>query len=320
MKWPSKKGLGVGLITTITAGVAVVVGLRKAGVGVAATPKELSARSWKKALIETKNAIGKRNLGMLAAAIAYGGALAFFPFVVATVAITSIVLVPDQIRDIVDGLDAYLPQDIASLLSAQLTNALDSQSANVAVAVVAIGIALFGVSSAMNSLVNALNIAYDVEETRHIVKVRLVSLVLAVCTVIGLLLVIPLIVLGEGMLRDWGVPEAIVALFSVLRWIILAVIMACGLSVVYRYAPNRANAKWQWVSWGAVMATLLWLAVTALFFVYVQNFASFSQSYSLFAGIIVLMMWLNFTGLIILVGAAVNHQLERRTIVRTNTK
>ncbi len=209
---------------------------------------------------------------------------------------------------------------MAGLLTAQLTNAVDNESANVLVATAAIALALFGVSGAMSSLVNGLNVAYRAEETRNIIKVRLISLGLTCLLIVGLLLILPLIALGGDVLRSIGTPEVLVGVFSILRWLLLAAVMAIGLAVIYRYAPNRPNARWQWVSWGAIMATILWLVATALFFIYVQNFANFSESYSLFAGIIVLMMWLNVTGLIVLVGAEVNHQLEKRTILPVKAK
>ena len=283
----------------------------------ASTPTDLSWQSWKRALLRTKDAIGDKNLAPLAASVAYGGTLAFFPLVVACVAIASIVISPEQINDIVDALAQFLPADIAGLLSAQLENAMDNESANTLIAIAAIALALFGVSGAMNSLVNALNVAYDVKETRGIVKTRLVSLVLTCMMIVGFLIMLPLIAVGGDLLRTFGMPEFVIITFSILRWVILAVVMTFGLALIYRYAPDRPNARWQWVSWGAIMATILWLVVTALFFIYAQNFAGFSDSYSLFAGIIVLMMWLNFTGLIVLVGAEVNHQLEERTVTPT---
>lgn len=298
---------------------AVALGIQKARQERATNPAALSKRSWKRALGCVKDSINIHNLGMLAAGIAYGGTLAFFPLIVASVAITSLVLDADQIREIVGHFETFLPQDITGLLSAQLTNALDNQTTNIVVAIVAIGIALFGVSGAMNSMVRGLNVAYDEKETRHIVKVRLLSLALTAGMIVGMLIVLPLLVLGGSVLRDWGLPHEVVTAFSILRWAILAAVMAGGLSILYRYAPNRANPQWQWVSWGASVATLLWLAVTALFFIYVQDFSSFSESYSLFAGIIVLMIWLNLSSLIILLGAEINHHLERQTTANTQT-
>lgn len=286
----------------------------------ASTPTDLSWRRWKAAFLKTKGAIGNKNLSMLASGIAYGGTLAFFPLVVACVAIASLLISQDRLNDVAASIASFLPSDMAGLLTAQLTNAINNESANILIAIAAIALALFGVSGAMNSLVNGLNVAYQVKETRNFIKVRLVSLGLTCLLIVGLLLTLPLIALGGDLLRGIGAPELFIWVFAFMRWALLALVMVLGLAVVYRYAPNRLNVRWQWVSWGAVMATLLWLLVTAVFFVYVQNFANFSESYSLFAGIIVLMMWLNFTGLIVLVGAEVNHQLEARTVlpVRSN--
>lgn len=320
MKSSSKKTL-FGLIGTAIGVLALGYSSKKLGLGddkeLASTPRDLSSGSWKKAFLRTKDAISNKNLMMLASAVAYGGTLAFFPLVVASVAIAGIVLSTEQINQIVDGIGGYLPSDIASLLSAQLTNALGNESANALVAVLAIFIALFGVSGAINSLVNALNIAYGTRETRNFVKVRLVSLALTCLMIVGLLIILPLIVLGGDVLRFLGLPELFITLFSIFRWVLLGLVMTLGLAVIYRYAPDRKNAPWQWVSWGAIMATILWLLVTVLFFVYVQNFSNFSDSYSLFAGIIVLMIWLNISALIVIIGAEVNHQLEKRTALDT---
>lgn len=322
-KFQPKKASNYAVMAALVALISIVFNSRNTAnspnAELASSPTDLSWKSWKRALLKTKDAIKNKNLSMLAAGIAYGGTLAFFPLVIACVAIASIVISQGQMNEVVNNISSFLPSDMAGLLTAQLTNAMDNEAGNVVVAALAIGLALFGVSGAMTSLVNALNVTYKAEETRNIVQVRLISLALTCVMVVGLLITLPLIALGGDILQTLNVPNALVWVFSIVRWPLLAVIMILGLAIIYRYAPDRPSARWQWVSWGAIMATLLWLVVTALFFVYVQNFADFSESYSLFAGIIILMMWLNFTALIALVGAEVNHQLEKRTTLRTET-
>ena len=281
----------------------------------ASTPTDLSWESWKKALIETKKAFGDKDLSTLAASIAYGGTLAFFPLIVASVAIGGIALSDKDIQEVVKEMSTFLPSDIASLISTQLNAAIKNQSANIAIAVAGILLALFGVSGAMNNLTNSLNKIYERKETRHIIRIYAQSLGLTALMIVGMIIVLALITLGPDMFEKLGVPHYGIVIFSVLRWILLALLMTFGLSFIYRFAPDRPTAKWQWVSWGAIIATLLWLVLTALFFIYVQNFSNFSSSYSLFAGIIVLMMWLNYSGMVILLGAEVNHQLEKRSSV-----
>ena len=310
-------------LTGLTAGLLVMIlsvrrFVKLSDIELADSPTDLSWKSWKRAFLETKDAIGNKNLSMLASGIAYGGTLAFFPLVVASVAIASIVISQEQMNNVIVAISSFLPSDMAGLLTAQLTNAMNNESANVLVAAAAIALSLFAASGAMNSLVGALNVTYRAKESRNFFKVQLVSVGLTCMMIVGLIVTLPLIALGGDILKEIGLPDVFVGVFSVARWLLLAGVMMVALAVIYRYAPDRTNPRWQWVSWGAVMATILWLLVTALFFVYVQNFANFSESYSLFAGIIVLMMWLNFTGLVVLIGAEINQQLEKRTVLPTN--
>ena len=314
----SKITLFAGIATGIAALASTERYRRVKPVELASTPTDLSWKSWKKALLETKDAFGDKDVGTLAASIAYGGTLAFFPLVVASVAIAGSVMSEASIKAVVSGMAVYLPHDIATLISTQLVSAMNNHSTNILVAIAGVLLALFGVSGAMNNLINSLNRIYERKETRHFLKVRLLSLGLTSLMIIGMLIVLPLVVLGTDMLRDWHVPEVAIVLFGILRWVGLALVMSVGLSFIYRYAPDRPKAKWQWVSWGAIIATLVWLLATFLFFLYVQNFSNFSNSYSLFAGIIVLMMWLNYSGMAILVGAEVNHQLEEHSLGTTS--
>jgi membrane protein len=280
-------------------------------------PGQFSLKDWRFALLETKNAIGTKNIGILSAGIAYFATLAFFPLIAAAVAIAAFVLDAHQLKDVVHSLEMYLPADIASLISTQLKNALGNGSANIIVAVIAILLSLFSVSGATQNVITATNIIYERTESRNFIKLRLRSLLLTFGLIVTAFISISLLVVNGNMLNNIGVPEAIIILISYLRWVVLAVLVALGLAVFYRYGPDRKNPKWQWVSWGAVIATVVWLLGTTLFFIYAQYFANFSDTYSLFAGIIVLMTWLNLSAFIILLGATINHRLESRTIRKT---
>ena len=92
-----------------------------------------------------------------------------------------------------------------------------------------------------------------------------------------------------------------------------------ALSVVYRYAPDRDAPKWSWVSVGAVVATLIWLAASAIFAIYTGNFAKYNQTYGTLGAVVVLMLWLFITALCVIVGAELNAELERQTDRDTTT-
>jgi len=256
-------------------------------------------------------AVFDNNLMMLSGSIAFGGTLAFFPLIAASVAFAGMIIQPDQLRMIVGLLEHYLPDDIASLLTTQISNAIGHTSANIWVAWIAIAIAIFGVSNAVGSVVSAVNMVYGLKETRHFIKMRLMVIGMTFIITLGTLLIVPLIVVNATFFEGMGIPTYITNLLLVLRWPTLMLLMMVGLAIFYRYAPNRARGKWQWLTWGSVVATCMWIAVTALFFIYLQYFANIGNSYSLFAGIVALMMWLNFSGLVVLVGAKVNRRLER---------
>lgn len=274
--------------------------------------KNAMKRQWFRVAYDTFKAMNERNLPLLGSSIAFAGTLAFFPMVVASVAIASMAVRPDQLDSITERMAAFLPKDIESLLTTQITNAMADNSASFWVAFVAIALAVFGVSNAVNNVVTAINITYGVKETRNIVTVRLLSIGMTMMMIVGILLLIPLITFGRPIFETLGMSEPLISIAMVLRWPLMAVIVMIGLTIFYRYAPNRPRQSWRWFSWGAVIATILWVATTALFFVYLQYFAGLSDSYSLFAGVIALMLWLNVAGLIILLGAEINRQLEKR--------
>ncbi len=262
------------------------------------------------ALTAVKNAFFSGTAAQLSAGVAYYGTLSFFPLVAALVAIASMTLSKAQVAGIVNGMALYMPADIASLLSTQLQNASAHQQANFVIMLLALGLSIFGVSGAMDSIVRAMATIYHVKDTRPIVIQKLISIGLTLGFIAGMAVVLPLVFIGDSFLARVGVTYEVIAAFSVLRWVILLAVAVVGIGVVYHFALPGPR-RWRWFSWGSVIATVLWIGVTWLLFVYLQLFANFSNSYSLFAGVIALMMWINFSALAVLIGAEVNKALDQ---------
>jgi membrane protein len=86
-----------------------------------------------------------------------------------------------------------------------------------------------------------------------------------------------------------------------------------ALAVFYRYGPDRDQPKWRWASPGALVATVLWLAGSALFSVYAANFGKYNETYGTLGAVIVVMLWLYLTGFAVLFGAELNAEIERQT-------
>jgi len=170
----------------------------------------------------------------------------------------------------------------------------------------------------MSNIIKATNAVYEATETRKFIKQRLISAGFIVMAGVVTIIAVSLLVLNESFLVSIGLHEWVAWAILILRWVVIAAVVTVGLSVFYRYAPNRSNPHWQWVTWGSLIATVIWLIGTTLFFVYARFFAHYTESYSVFAGIIVLMIWLNLTSFAVLLGAAINSKLENQTRAKTS--
>ncbi|MBP7760383.1 YihY/virulence factor BrkB family protein [Candidatus Saccharibacteria bacterium] len=281
---------------------AIVLGLRSLDRDLAS----MKWSRWKQIAYKTRVAMGDKNLGMLAAGIAYYGTLAFFPLMVLLVSVSSLFIQPDRFQETVQTLNTYLPKDIAGLVTAQLGNLLDKPVVSLSAAVIALLVALWSVSGAADNLVRALNVAYGLKESRSIFKLKRLSIYMTFLIVLILALFVPLMAVTEEWLAGIGLAPWVITLIAITRWLVLIGVVMAAIDVLYKIAPAHAR-RFRWVSWGSLVATGLWVAVTALFFVYVRYFANFSDSYSLFAGIIILMIWLNLSALSLLLGATVGH-------------
>ena len=273
-------------------------------------PASAPIKSVKQLIGVVKAAFSNKNIPLLAAGVAYFATLAFFPLLAAAVSIAAFMINDTQLQTVVQELNAYLPADIASLITTQLQNLSTAGSNNILVATIAIAISLFSVSGAVQNLMKAVGQIYKSTQSRGFIKDRLISLAMTTGLIAVAFIVIPLLVVTPEFLQNFGIPALATILLPYIRWIVLVGIVTGVLALLYRFSRAQRPVRWQWISWGAGIATLLWLVGTALFFIYAQYFANFSDSYSLFAGIIVLMIWINLSAYVALFGAEINHRIE----------
>ena len=283
----------------------------------ARTPRKFALKDWKNAIKETGAAIKSKRIGILAAGIAYFSTLAVFPAIAAAVAILSFVITDTELHAAVETIEKYLPADIATLISSQLETALNNPSSGVFIIIFGILISLFSLSGAISNIISAMNAIYERTETRKFIKMRLTSLAFMGVGGVLAVIVVGLLTLNDTFLMSLGMPAYLATIIIIMRWVVIAVLVSISLAVFYRYAPDRQSPHWQWVTWGSCIATVIWLIGTTLFFIYARYFAHFTESYSVFAGIIVLMTWLNLTAFAILIGAEINHRLENQTRAKT---
>jgi membrane protein len=174
-------------------------------------------------------------------------------------------------------------------------------------------IALWSASSGVGHLLQAVNRAYDEEETRSFVKLKLISLVLTIGAIVFVVIAFAVIALLPSLLAKTGLGTVGRVFVGLLRWVLLLAGMTVGLGIVYRYGPDRDDARWEWVSVGAVVASVLWLIGSVLFSVYTANFAEYNETYGSLGAVVVLLLWLDLTALVVILGAEINCEIERQT-------
>ena len=304
MKRPPKKSAIILFVLTCLATLGLIKRDSKSTNGASINKTKL-----KVVLVELKNAFTDKNLTFFAAGVAYFSTLAFFPLIVAMVAIVGLVVSSQDLGSVLSVISRYSPQDLSSLITTQLENASKNEASGIFTASVAMILALFSVSGAAQNLIQALNVAYEVEEKRGFLRLRSRSVLLTICLIIFIGLVLGLLIINPFILNSLGVPAWLAEIYPIMRWLVLIGLIIIALAMLYRYAPNHQRTRLRWISLGSIVATGLWMLATWVFFVYVQYFSNFSDTYSLFAGIIVLMIWLNISTLVVLVGARVDRRL-----------
>ncbi|MDB5181048.1 MAG: Ribonuclease, partial [Candidatus Saccharibacteria bacterium] len=283
------------------------------------SPHLFSAQDWRFVLLETRIALKDKKMPILAAGSAFYASLAFFPLIAAIIAIVAYTVDVNELNSALSAIEIYFPIDIAALIGSQLESAFEYNLRNVVVAIVAILIALYSASRAMYALISATNTAYEQVEKRKVSKLIGMSFLMALGAIFVMTLVLGLVLIDEPALSHMGVPEFYAISLPVLRWLFLAIIIAVSLALFYRFAPSNHNPHWKWVSWGAGIASIIWLAGTTLFFLYAKYLSVYSNIYNVFGSVIVLLVWFNLSTFIILLGAEINHRLEQRTTRRTSS-
>jgi membrane protein len=137
--------------------------------------------------------------------------------------------------------------------------------------------------------------------------------------VLGLLVALYALVVAPNSISDEGSMSLLKTTLLVVRWPLLAIAAMVGLAVIYRYAPDRAEPRWNWASIGAVFATLVWLAASVGFSIYSANFGRYNETYGALGAVVVMMLWLYISAYATVAGAELNAEMERQTVRDTTT-
>jgi membrane protein len=275
----------------------------------------------------TWKALGKRVFSEIqeddvfgrSAQLAYYFLLALFPLLLFLTSVIGLIL--GSGTGLRHGMFNYLSQILPGSAYQLVDSTMYEVSVGSSAGKVGFGIlaALWAASNGMGAITEALNTAYDVKESRPWWKQRLTAVALTI--VLSLLIISALVlILYGGRLADYlaghyGFGEIFVITWKVAQWPMVLAFMLLAFALIYYLAPDLHEQKWAWVTPGSVSGVLLWLLVSFGFKLYLHFFDSYSATYGTLGAVIVLMLWLYFTGAAILIGGEVNSEIEHAAAV-----
>ena len=280
----------------------------------ARSPSELTMEAWRDILWRVWAEFNADRLTLIAAGATFYLLLALFPALAAFVSLYGFVADPVTIADHIAFLGGLLPAGGYDLIRGQLVSLASQNNVTLSFGFLfGLAFAIWSANNGIKTLFEALNVVYDETEKRSFVALNLLSLLFTLATlVVGILFIVAvgvvpafLAVVGLGGLEE--------LLISLLRWPILFVAAAAAISILYRHGPSREQAKWRWITWGAIFATALWLLASVLFSWYLANFADYNATYGSLGAVIGFMMWTWISVVILLLGAELDAEMEHQT-------
>lgn len=275
-----------------------------------AAPKEFFATTWA-ALRDGFLQIGETNLALVSAGVGFFGMLSLFPAIAALIALLSLVADPDVVIAQLEQMRGLLPDDVYEIFNAQIVSLVTTSSDTLGWAgVISISAALWSARAGVAAMMTGLNAVHgekDRATASHYFRALMLTLALVGVGIVALItLVIAPVVLAFFPL---GGVAGFVA--ETLRWAIAITILLAGVSVLYRFGPNRGSPEQRSVRSGAVFAVLSWALLSVGFSYYVANFGNYNQVYGSIGAVIAMLVWLWLSSFVILLGAVVNAQVEK---------
>jgi len=282
-------------------------------------PTDLSKRDYVAILKRAFKRSNEDHITSLAAALAYYAFLSIPAILLIAAGVFGLVAGPDAITTIIDKLNGIVPSQASSLLQGSLRRLTQQQGTSITLIAVGGLLALWSVSGAMQNVMWALNLAYAREETRGFVRRRLVAAAMAVFALVASALALGLLVLGphlSGWIGDAiGYKTATEIVWWAAQWPILIGGLLIAFGVIYYLGPD-VRQKWQFLSFGAVFAVIVWLIASGAFAFYTSRFSSYNKAWGSLSAVVVMLTWLWISSVALLLGAEINAEAERSRELR----
>ncbi len=277
-------------------------------------PRNIPRKGWKDILVRVKKEVSSDRIDLVAGGVAYYAMLALFPMLVAAISLYGLFTTPEGLESQIKAMSTMLPSEARAIIGEQLRSLVEGSSGGLTVgAAVGILVALYSATKGTDALISSIGLAYEEKESRGFFRLKGLSLALTFGLLVGALLAFTLVAVVPAVMNFVGLGAAGRVIAELVRWPLLVLLFMGGLAIMYRYAPDRRPARWQWISPGALLATLLWVVASFLFSFYVARFGNYEATYGSLAAVVILLLWLWISAYAILLGAEVNAEIEHQT-------
>jgi membrane protein len=286
----------------------------------AVSPWLLFRADWGSVLWRVYQKMNDNRLLAVAAGVVFYGLLAVFPAITAFVSLYGLMADPSTIHERLSLATGVLPQGALNILNEQLTRLTSHRTSALSLGFIGgLVIALWSANAGAKAVMDALNVAYGETEKRSFVRLNLVALAFTLGTIFALMLALGAVVVAPIVLSQLGLSSVNETLIALARWPILLGLVVLGLTILYRFGPSLTNPHWTWLFPGNVIAAVGWLALSGLFSWYIANFGNYDATYGSLGAAIGMMTWMWISMIVVLLGAELNADIQRKANFSSST-
>ncbi len=251
----------------------------------------------------------------IAAALAYYAFLAIPAALLIGAGLFGLLAGPGAVSTVIDKVGTVAPGQATTLLEGSLQNLTQNRGTGITVLAVGGVLAIWSLTGAMQNVMWALNIAYAREERRGFVRRRITALWMVVFAFVGFVLSFGVLVLGPH-LSTWigsalGAETPVKIVWYVAEWPLLIGGLLFAFAGLMYYGPDVEHRRWRLLSFGSVLAIVIWIGASGAFAFYVSKFGSYNKTWGSLAAVVVMLTWLWLSAVALLLGAEINAEAER---------
>jgi membrane protein len=262
-------------------------------------------------------AIDDRNLGLIAAGVAFYAVFAIFPAMAATIAIWGFFADPAVITAYLEIARDLMPADAYAVLEDQFARLLRTSSSTLTwTTAISLAVGFYSAHNGVAALINGLNTIHARSHrpgwSRLTASVSMtVALIVLILAALATVVAVPAVLSLAHVAASWTT-----RILAVMPYAVMFVVVLTVLGMFYRWAPNAPDERHGWLTAGAIVAATLWATASIAFSVYLANFATYNRIYGSIGAVIALLMWFYISAYVVLFGGVLNAEISRLRMQR----